>query len=290
MHERTEISEYKLYSDSWLIDRYFMAGSVDEALQDTEEYVPFSFADMHRKLENAGIIKSAGRQTSLSEALHFFRVKQMEPGSPLESIYKGMPLNFKTSIATLHRIYNRILEAKLNVVTNRYATALIISDEENMNSVMVGTEQYSRLKYGKLSGQLTIPLTFSKFNDTPGQRVLRVLQQEVFTNESIEKRFSDRSFVQMLLLNLSNPFLKYRLLDVEIQCYSITIPKTLSTFSSYKLSNHHFVEKEEILHTVDGSYREGIQDIINFSIKPLIKLAQTPVMVSSFNISLEKTS
>jgi hypothetical protein len=277
---------YQDYSDEWLIDRYFRFGSVEDALYRGSSSIPFSFADYHRKLEKFGIVKSAGRHTSLSEALHFFRIKQMEPGAPLESIYKTMPPSFQTSIATLHRIYNRVLETKQKAVATRYATALTLSKAQNANEVLIGTELFSETKYGKIAGQATIPMTFSRNSDTPFQRIIRVLQQEVLTEEAIHKKFVDKEYVNHLLQNVRGPFLKYRLLDVEISCYALTLPTDIHHFSSFKLTNHQFVHQSDVSNESTLRYRIGIPEIVRQSFVPKQLTDTDEVINSDFNIAL----
>ncbi len=284
MRERIEREyRYKEYSDEWLIERYFRYGSVEDALSCRNTTIPFSFADYHRKLEKFGIIKSAGRHTSLSEALHFFRIKQMEPGAPLESIYKTMTPSFQTSIATLHRIYNRVLETKHRVVATRHATALIISNEQD--KILVGTELFSETKYGKIAGHVTIPMTFSKVNDTSYQRILRVLQQEVVTEDAIQKKFADQRHVLNILSQVIGPVLTYRLLDVEISCFLLHLPDSITKFNSFKLAHYRFIDKSEVRNDSDHLFRIGVPEMVSKSFDSL-KEGRQEVVNSDFNISL----
>lgn len=284
MRERIESEySYKPYSDEWLIERYFRYGSVEDALSSRVASIPFSPADYHRKLDKFGIIKSAGRHTSFSEALHFFRIKQMEPGAPLESIYRTMSPSFQTSIATLHRIYNRVLETKQRVVTTRHATALIISNEQE--KILVGTELFSEVKYGKIAGHVTIPMTFSKASDTPYQRIIRVLQQEVLTDDAIQKKFSDNIYVQNLLSQVMGPVLKYRLLDVEISCFLLHLPDSIKNFNSFKLAHYRFIDKSEVRNDSENIFRIGVPEMVSKSFDSL-KEERQEVIDSAFNISL----
>lgn len=285
MKERSEGERYNRYSDEWLIDRYFKYGSVEEALSNTKESVPFSFADMHRKLESAGIVKSAGRQTSFSEALHFFRQKQMEPGTPLESLYKSMPLSFKTSMETLHRIYNRMVEVKQSSVVSRYATALVVTKEATPDQILVAHESSSREKYGKVAGQLSLPMTFSRATDTPIQRIVRVLQQEVVTDDAIGKRFIDTKYLESILSGIHGPYLIYRLLDVEITCYGITLPETISCFSSYKLSEHQYIPAQIIVNSDEKDFRIGVPEMVKEYCNQTA-LQEVPVITSDFNLAI----
>src|SRR5690554_3181352 len=98
-------SEHNKYSDRWFVELYLKYGSVEETIRSYPESLPISIANYHRLVKKYGLIKSAGRHVSLPETLHFFRLKALEPGAPLERVYKNMPPSFQTSLSTLHRIY-----------------------------------------------------------------------------------------------------------------------------------------------------------------------------------------
>lgn len=117
--------EVKKYSDEWFNELYLKYGSVEEAIRRYEESLPISAANYHRLVAKYGLVKSAGRHVSLPETLHFFRLKAMQPGTPLERLYTQMPASFQTSLSTLHRIYQFMEKA----VVRRYAAALIIKGE-----------------------------------------------------------------------------------------------------------------------------------------------------------------
>lgn len=274
-------TKYLKYSDEWLIDRFFKFGSIDSALWDNGSPIPFSYMSYYRKLSEAGIIRSAGRQTSLTEALHFFRLKQMEPGMPLESIYKELPPSFKTSINTLHRIYNRIEKS----IPGRFATALVISHEDDLSKILVGSELSSNRLYGKSIGDISIPMTFSHLKDTKRESVVRVLQQEVFTNEAVDGKFSNDIYTDSLLQTISGPYLHFRILDVEVACYKLVLPANFANFSSYKLSNLHMENVENILNE-EIKFRIGVSQIVRHAYATEIGSLSVPNVVSTLNISL----
>src|SRR3990167_6902858 len=145
---------YKKYSDEWFLDIYLRYGSVEEALKSYPENLPISAANYHRFIIKKGLVTSAGRHVSLPETLHFFREKALEPGQPLEKLYKKMSPSFQTSISTLHRVYQLVEEQAVR----RYGTALIIPKVADENNILVGDEMFSNTRYGKKTGDLTIPM------------------------------------------------------------------------------------------------------------------------------------
>ncbi len=268
------------YSDEWLIKRYFQYGSVEEAILGVDSTVPFSFADYHRRLTRYGIVGSAGRHTNLTEALHFFRMKQMEPGTPLERLYKRMPSDFKTSISTLHRIYDRIEQS----IPHRKATAVIVSSENDPHQVLIAREIFSNPMYGKVAGINTIPMTFSSPRDTTNDRIFRVIQQEVLENHAINGCFSDRRFVDEMVSRLSYRFFTYYLLDVEVSCFQLRLPYGYS-FSSHKLTDHKFMYVSDVLHDA-FSTRVGVKEILEAYTESLFAKEVVLPRTSGLNLSL----
>ena len=177
------------YSDEWFVALYLKYGSVEEAIRSYPDSLPISIANYHRLVNRFGLVKSAGRHVSLPETLHFFRLKAMEPGTPLERVYKQMPLSFQTSLSTLHRIYNYIEKETIR----RYAAALIITDGEDKQKVLLGDELTGNSRYGKKIGDSSIPMSFSKAEESDFDSALRVLQQEVFSDLALRGKLTYKS-------------------------------------------------------------------------------------------------
>lgn len=235
MQEREE--RLKKYSDEWFLKRYFEYGSVEAAMSRGEP-LPTSVANYHRLIQKYGIVGSAGRHTSFPEVLHFFKEIALAPDTPLEQLYHEMPLTFKTSLATLHRIYQHI---EANVV-RRYATALFITREDK-GKFLVGEELTTNTRYGKQTGAVTVPMTFSKENESAVDSIFRVLQQEVSFPLALSGEFSKKS---ELYRNLSTqdlqPFMYLHIVDTQVVAYHLTLPEVGDSLESFKLKNHTFIE------------------------------------------------
>lgn len=272
---KKEPKTYEKFSEQWFLDLYFKYGSVEEAFASYPEYLPLSIAQFHRIVSKAGIVRSAGRHTNLPEVLHFFKEKALSPGTPLAELYREMPASFKTSLVSLHRIYHLVVNKK---ITRRYATALIISKESDPSLILCGRETQTDIRYGKTAGQYSVPMAFSKKQENIKDSILRVLQQEVFMNDSIEGSFPDIT----LDANLSTDFY-FDLLDVRLSCIKISIPDNIDNFSSYKLENHHWFD----LNTNSDafSWRMGVPEILEIS-RGGGKLDAQPVVTSLLNLAL----
>src|SRR3989344_7107525 len=151
-----KIKSMQKFSDAWFTELYLKYGSVEEAIRSYPDSLPISIANYHRLVNKYGLVKSAGRHVSLPETLHFFREKAFEPNTPLEKMYWRMPPSFQTSLSTLHRIYQYIERRAVR----RHAAALVITSEENKESVLFGTEMFSNSRYGKRAGDRSIPMAF----------------------------------------------------------------------------------------------------------------------------------
>lgn len=243
--EREKGVEYSKYSDEWFLNLYFKYGSVEMALK--REALPISVAQFHRLVKNRGIVKTVGRrEVSLAELFYFFTQKAVEPAFPLESLYKNrMPASFKTSIPTLHRIYKSII----NESPRQHGCALLIKDEKD--NLLVGQELSSNWRFGRRSGDFSLPLGFCQADESPYNSVLRVLQQEVATKMAIEGKLSLEEEPKL--------FCQIDILDLRVKVFSLSCPAEL-TFSSYKLENHQFLDVESIMAL---PLRPGIAEIVN---------------------------
>ena len=275
-------SRYEKYSDQWLVERFLKKGSIEEALKEGYSFIPFSYITFRRKLDSYGIIRSPGRHTSLTEALHFFRLKALEPQTPLTHLYEAMPHSFKTSLMTLHRIYERSVKPELK--KSRRATALVIYHHDSPGHILVGIERTTNIQYGKFSGNLTIPMTFSTQSEPASDRVLRVLQQEVLANEAIAGKFKDDSFCMDLLESVDGPFMIYNILDIRVDCFRVTLPRQFSDYSSFKIGNIEMRPIDDMLNMDSSEMRAGVNEILKGSLETKTELI--PEVVSSLNYSL----
>jgi len=234
----------KKYSDEWFLDQYFKYESVEEAFKSSKEHLPISVAQFHRIVAAAGVVKSPGRHVSLPEILHFFKQKALSPGTPIEKLYKKMPYDFKSSLATIHRIYKSIQ----NKTFRREAAALALLDSNN--NILVGRETADNSKYGKRQGDWSIPMGFSKSDEQNYLSALRIAQHEV----SNKLNFIPKNIM---------PFMYFDLLDTRISVFKINLPENfdIQNCSSYRLSEHKFISKYELLNLKNT--REGVKEIIS---------------------------
>ncbi|MBP7119375.1 hypothetical protein KBA63_04805 [Candidatus Woesebacteria bacterium] len=281
MHEREQHTEYLRFSDRWFMNEYFKHGSVEAAVSNND-YLPISIANFHKLIKRAGIIGSAGRHTSLPEVLHFFREAALAPEMPLEALYRTMPTTFKTSMVTLHRIYNNIERE----IVRRRGVALIISPEGDPNRILVGQETHGGNRY-KHAGDKTIPMGFAKkeTEETTLESVLRILQQEVSVNKTIQGalRYQQQSdIVQYLSNEQMDPFVQVTILDVRVDVYRLILPEEfLTDLSSYKLYGFGFQTAQEI--QLSDNLRPGVAEIVNIHDRGYLT-SEEPV-VSAINLS-----
>ncbi len=245
------------YSDEWFLRLYLASGSVEEAIASYPENLPISAANFHRLVVRNGLVTSAGRHVSLPETLHFFRLKAMEQDTPLERLYREFPPSFKTSLSTLHRVYQRIEKG----LVNRKAAALLISAESDRTQILIGRELTGNSRYGKHAGDFSIPMGFSRQEESSVESVARVLQQEVFAGEAAKGNLHTGSelFKKIVPENIE-PIAYFDIVDVEVSVYCLSIPIIHPAFESYKLAEHQFLNFGDMEAL---SLRTGVGEIVN---------------------------
>ncbi|MBU0569346.1 hypothetical protein KKB40_01015, partial [Patescibacteria group bacterium] len=223
-----------------LVREYLKHGSVDEVLRVNHYSFPISYAGYQRVLDRWGIIKAAGPNSRLNEALEFL-THLAEEKIPFETLYRKMPPSFRTSTATLYRILSLIKEG----ITRRVGTGLVFSHYRDDKKILIGEDiSTPRIELGKPYGSLSIPSGFSRKRDPREMAILRVLQQEVFENFAVEKNMPDIIPVR------PKPFMFLDVADVRIEIFHIKLPKKYSVpkhFSSYKLRNFQFIRVDKII-------------------------------------------
>jgi hypothetical protein len=241
--------------NKWLVSEYFKHGSVDEVLRVHKYDLPISYANYQRILDKWEVVKAAGPNKKLTEILEFLTYF-VEKKIPLELLYKKMPPSFKPSAATLYRILSYVKEG----ITRRIATGLIISPRGNNKEILIGQDVSTpRVELGKPYGSLSIPMGFSKIGDPREIAILRVLQQEVFTDIAIEKRMPD------IIPDRPKPFMFLDIADVRVEIFNIILSKKLSSiknFSSYKLKNFRFLDIRKKDAIKSGNFRVGVSESI----------------------------
>jgi len=256
---------------------YLKYGSVDAVLAHTKHNLPYSTMSIYRLLDKYEVVKSASRNTRIDEALAFMSYLAEEK-IPLETLYSKFPPSFQTSVQTMHRILSHVKKG----VTRRAATALVVSPEVDPQSILIAKDNSSsNLRFGKISGSFTLPMTFSKKNEPPSQSILRVLQQEVFSQSVL-----DRCFPYEIISDNLKPFWRVEILDIKLSVYGLQVSEQqLKGLSSFRLSDFRFVDKAG-LKNFEGNLRPGILDISEIYEKAVLGEEYEYVSVSDLNLAL----
>jgi hypothetical protein len=262
-----------------IIADYLKYGSVDEIFKIHEYSLPISYPGVHRLLDKWGIVKAAGPNSKLSEALVFLHLLSEEKIT-LEKFYKNIPPSFRTSLSTMYRILHNIKEG----IIRRSGTALVISPTDKKDLVLVGDDiSTPRLNLGKPYGSISLPMTYSKKEEKSSISILRVLQQEVFTKEAVDNCIPD------ILPDNPEPFMYLDIADVRVAVYSIELA-TDYNFSSFKLINHRFMHISEFTGDIShGHFRSGLKEIALGYKKYLLgeKHSEFPIFEKSYlNLAL----
>ena len=240
----------------FVVGEYLKYGSVDEVFRQNKYELPISYPGVHRLIKKWGIIKSAGPNSILSEGITFLTLLSRDRVS-LESLYKRLPPSFKTSMGTMHRLLHNIKEG----VIRRVGTALVITPDNYPDEVLVGEDiSTPRLELGKPFGSITLPMGYSKADEDSRDSILRVLQQEVFTQMAI-----DRNLPLNLIPANHKPFMYVDVADIRVSVYHIKLSQQLTSnncFSSYKIRKHNFIPVSELIGANRiANLRSGIKEI-----------------------------
>lgn len=254
--EQSSHQEKEEYFNRFVVGEYLKYGSVDEIFRQNNYELPISYPGVHRLIRRWGIVKSAGPNSLLSEGITFLTLLSRDR-VPLESLYKKLPPSFKTSMGTMHRLLHNIKEG----VTRRVGTALVITPDNNPDEVLVGEDVSTpRLELGKPFGSVTLPMGYSKTDEDPGDSILRVLQQEVFTQMAI-----DRDLPLTLIPVTPQPFMYVDVADIRVSVYRIELSRQLTNnncFSSYKVRKHNFIPASKLIGgSHNYNFRSGVKEI-----------------------------
>jgi len=241
--------------NKFLVREYLKLGSVDEVFRYHRYNIPISYAQYQRILDKWEIIKAAAPNSKLSEVLNFLS-RMVHEEIPLEALYKKMPPSFITSAVTLYRILSYIKEG----ITRRLGTGLIITPFNNQKMVLTGRDVSTpRFYYGKPFASISIPMGFSKINEKREDGILRILQQEVFSELAVE-----RNLPLSLIPERPKPFMYLDIADVRVEVFQIKLPQKLSkleNFQSYKLQDYRFLNLENG-NLAESNFRAGVREAI----------------------------
>lgn len=241
----------------FIVSEYLKYGSVDRVFSENHYDIPISYMGVHRLLDRWGIVKAAGPNSMFSEAVCFM-VLLSDTKAPLEKIYKRLPSSFKSSMSTMHRVLGYMKEGLIR----RVGTALVITSEDSKDKLLVGNDiSTPRLKLGKPLGATSFPMGYSKPKESVKDSILRVLQQEVFTQEAI-----DKTMPMEIVPENPKPFMYLDIVDVRVAVYNLTLPHTLSNakhFSSFKLKDFCYLDYKDIAGSENhkGKFRMGLKEI-----------------------------
>lgn len=241
--------------EAFIVSEYLKYASVDEVFRRNNYDLPISYPGVHRLIDRWGIVKTAGPNSKLSEAISFLTCLS-DRKVPLERMYKNMPPSFQTSLATMHRIMHNIKEG----VTRRSGTALMLTPGDEVSNFLVATDVSTpRIELGKPFGSISVPMTFSKNNEPASQSILRVFQQEVFTQNVLKENFPFE-----IIPDDPEPYMYLDIADVRVGVYHIELPRDFSdtdSFSSFKMENYHYINTNEAQYFPDTHFRSGIVEM-----------------------------
>lgn len=276
----------------FLIREYFKFGSVDAVLRHYHFGLPISYATYQRLLDKYGVIKKAGPNNRLTEAISFFE-SLVKDKTDLESIYKKMPYSFQTSLKTIYRIYSYMKEG----LTRRVGVALVISPFDNPYKVLLAKDvSIPSLELGKKYGYLSLPMGYTRKRDNRKTGIIRILQYEVFTDMVI-----NGNFPFSIVPDNPEPFLYLDIADVRVAVYNIILPKEFSKescFSSFKLKDYKFFKIDDILNS-KLNLRAGVKESIasytkylkalerNLSVNPLQQVSSVNARLLTADIVVE---
>lgn len=245
----------ELKFNKWLVKEYFKHGSVDEVLRVHRFSLPLSYATYQRILDKWKVVKVAGPNNKFNEAVEFFSHLAID-NLPIESLYKKIPLRFQTSVTTFYRILEYVKEG----ITRRVGVGLIITPYDSEKKILVAKDiSLPRIELGKSFASLSLPMGYSRKRDSKRVNILRILQQEVFTDMVIERKFPEE-----IVSLLPEPFMYLDIADVRVAIYHLQLPKSLtakSNFTSFKLCNFNYMNIEEILEK-KKEFRVGVREAV----------------------------
>ena len=255
--------------EKFLITEYLKFGSIDKVFKLHNYNLPISFASFHRLLNKYKIVKSAGPNSKLSESLHFLSLLNTYK-LPLERVYhRFTPNSIQVSTNTLHRILHNI---RLGV-TKRVGIALLISNSESPNQFLLG--QDDSLLNSKLGekGDWSLPMGYTRQQDSFAKGIKRVLQQEVFVRETIENKFPKN-----IIPKDPQPIFCINIADIKVFVFKLELTKNY-TFSSFKLKKHLYFYPSEVQKL---KTRGGVVDIFKMYLTGSIQTSSN----SDFNQNL----
>ena len=233
-----------------LIGEYIRLGSIEQVFHTHKFTLPISFASYHRLLNKKHIVKSAGPNSKLSESLNFLS-QLSDYKVPLERVYhKHAPTSMQVSTNTLHRMLHYI---RLGL-TRRRGTALLVSPESNLDTYLLAQDKSLTNSDLGRAGDFSLPMSHSRGDEKANDSIARVLQQEMFSDETCEG-----SFPWDLLPKDPKPVMYINIADIKVSVYRLILPDGMKDFSSFRLDNYSFFDQNTASKL---KLRPGVGDII----------------------------
>jgi hypothetical protein len=249
--------EREIAFNKFIVSEYLKYGSVDSVFIKNNYDIPVSYPQVHRIIKNWGIVKSAGPNSTFSEALCYLALFSGYNLSP-ESVYRKFPPSFQTSLSTMYRILHHVKEGLIR----RVGTALILTPYKSPEQILVGDDVSTpRLELGKPFGSVSFPMGYSKEGEDTKDSILRVLQREAFTKEAIDQKLSTK-----FIPKNAQPFMFLDVADVRVAVYHLELPEALSdrkSLSSFKLKNFRFTSLDSLINPNGNKdhFRTGIREM-----------------------------
>ena len=225
----------------FLVSEYLKYTSVDEVYRRNRYSLPISYANYQRVLDKWGVIKAAGPNNKLTEAVEFFS-HLAKDNILIDELYRKTPPSFQTSVKTLYRILSYIKEG----ITRRVGTALVITPHNAPEKILLAKDVSApNLIIGKTYGAYSLPMGYSRKRDSRQVNVSRIIQNEVFTSQVVERSISGEIIPKLL-----EPFMYLDIADIRVSVYHLFLPKNLSKislFNSYKLKDYAFYDLSAVL-------------------------------------------
>jgi hypothetical protein len=263
----------------FLVREYFRFGSVERVLRHYHFTLPVSPATYQRILNRYGVVKTVGPNSRISEIILFFE-RFIKDTAGIESVYRKMPLSFQTSLKTIYRIYSYMKRG----ITRRVGVALVISPFNNPYKVLLAKDiSTPSFELGKEYGLLSLPMGYSRKRDSRKTGVIRILQQEVFTD-----LVGNGNFPFDIVPSYLEPFMYLDIADVRVAVYSLMLPEeicSLSYFSSFKLKDYNFYDVYDIARG-SLSLRLGVREAVAGYLKHLHFVRQNLVVNPLQGLSL----
>lgn len=251
------------WSDKFFITEYLKLGSVDQVFKKHHYNLPISAPTYHRLINSwggVGLVKTAGPNSNISEVL-IILTRLLDTQLPIETFFrKHVPASLKPTLSTTHRVVKKIKEG----VIRRLGTALIITPTNNFSKVLVGQDiSLTNTHFGH-KGDLSLPMGYSKHQESSAVSIRRILEREVFTQKVIHNKFPH----QLIPLK-SKSFMTINIADVSVKVYHLTIPNKFlesNQLSSFKLSNLRLTNLDELSNQqpFTKGFRPGIIEIAQY--------------------------